>query len=72
MDELFKIFMQLDEQGQKAVLRYSRYLLNAQTAGIQAFTAEEWERLPEWLRWKIFFMVFWAAQRERLQKLFCR
>lgn len=71
MNEPLGIFMQLDKEGRKDVLRYAHVLLSAQKSGIQPPTAEEWSHLPWLVRLKIFFIAFGAVQRGRLQKLFC-
>ena len=32
---------------------------------IPPLTPEQWERVPEWLKWKIFFILFWEVAIKR-------
>lgn len=59
-DEFEKNFKQLNKKNQRDTVKYLRVLI-ASEKGKHKFTpptAEQWQRVPGWLKWKIAVILF--------------
>jgi hypothetical protein len=68
-EELKHTVNKLNKRGRSEVKQYAQVLIFSQELKIDPITAEQWQRVPGWLKWKIFLTLLWYTWESSLAEI---